>query len=311
MSGERDSGRFASSEPMRWLGDAEGASELERKLLRSGLDAEAPADAQQRVWAGLAMKIGAGAGGGGSAPPGGGPGAGGGAAAKGAATAAAAGGGIVTSALIGAACAVALLVGGPALDGRPSAPARTDAARAITAPAPPAGRPAKTSLVAPAVDSPPTGIHAPAIPPAAAKAGELGPRPSEPRADAVDPVSSAGAAEALSVGNSPATGNGSPDPGAGGAPAIAARMSRLREESQLLAQARAALHAGDTTSSFRLLETARTRFPAGILNQERESLTIEALARNGNRVLAAQRAAAFLRAYPGSPHAPRVRTFAQ
>jgi hypothetical protein len=50
-------------------------------------------------------------------------------------------------------------------------------------------------------------------------------------------------------------------------------------------------------------------FADGALAQEREALTIEALAHAGRREAASARAVAFLRAYPGSPHAATVRTF--
>jgi hypothetical protein len=43
--------------------------------------------------------------------------------------------------------------------------------------------------------------------------------------------------------------------------------------------------------------------------QEREALAIEALFRAGRQEEARQRAASFLSAYPGSPHAASVRTF--
>jgi hypothetical protein len=46
------------------------------------------------------------------------------------------------------------------------------------------------------------------------------------------------------------------------------------------------------------------------LLQEREALTIEALARTGRRAEANRRAEAFLRAFPGSPHAAAVRELA-
>jgi hypothetical protein len=58
-----------------------------------------------------------------------------------------------------------------------------------------------------------------------------------------------------------------------------------------------------------LLDAARTEFAEGALVQEREALSIEALSRSGQREAADRRAAAFLRAYPGSPHVASVKTF--
>jgi hypothetical protein len=103
------------------------------------------------------------------------------------------------------------------------------------------------------------------------------------------------AAEAASPGAAPIT--------------PAERASRMREESGLLSEARDALRRGDSATALRKLEEARTRFAGGMLGQEREALTIEALYRGGQREAASARAAAFLRAYPLSPHATRVQTF--
>ena len=60
----------------------------------------------------------------------------------------------------------------------------------------------------------------------------------------------------------------------------------------------------------RVLEAAREQFAGGALLQEREALTIEALARTGRRAEANRRAEAFLRAFRGSPHAAAVRELA-
>jgi hypothetical protein len=85
-----------------------------------------------------------------------------------------------------------------------------------------------------------------------------------------------------------------------------ARASQLREESEMILGARRVLRAGDPLRALTLLEAARARFPEGILVQEREALSIEALVRSGQRALATKRAEAFLRAYPKSPHGADV-----
>jgi hypothetical protein len=100
--------------------------------------------------------------------------------------------------------------------------------------------------------------------------------------------------------------NGAP----GGSGAAQLPRTLLREESQAVLEIRRVLRAGDATSALRLLERARARFTHPVLGQEREALTIEALARSGARDAAERRAAAFLRAYPKSPHAADVRAFA-
>jgi hypothetical protein len=55
-----------------------------------------------------------------------------------------------------------------------------------------------------------------------------------------------------------------------------------------------------------MLNEAARRYPHGILLQEREALTISALAQTGKTAEAAARARAFLRAFPNSPHTARV-----
>jgi hypothetical protein len=85
--------------------------------------------------------------------------------------------------------------------------------------------------------------------------------------------------------------------------------SRLREESQAIVESRSALRAGDPKGALRLLELLRARYPDGALVQEREALTIEALARSGQTEAASRRAQTFLRNFPGSAHAADVRTF--
>jgi len=102
-----------------------------------------------------------------------------------------------------------------------------------------------------------------------------------------------------------------PRPNAAAAAALAenARASQLREESAMILGARRVLRAGDPAGALTLLDAARTRFPGGILVQEREALTIEALVRSGQRALATKRAEAFLRDYPKSPHGADVRSF--
>lgn len=78
-----------------------------------------------------------------------------------------------------------------------------------------------------------------------------------------------------------------------------------------LAQARQSLRQGDAAGALAKVEAAKTRFPNGALVQEREVLAIEALAQNGNSDAASRRATAFLQAFPSSPHAAHVRSFAR
>ena len=82
---------------------------------------------------------------------------------------------------------------------------------------------------------------------------------------------------------------------------------RLVEETTLIRDARQALRAGDTGRALRLLEESRRLFPAGVLQQERERLSVEALVKAGRHAEASARARAFLRRYPDSPHAGEIR----
>jgi hypothetical protein len=83
--------------------------------------------------------------------------------------------------------------------------------------------------------------------------------------------------------------------------------TRLREETTLIRDARQALRAGDATRALRVLDECRRLFPAGVLQQERERLVIEALIKDGRAAEASARAGAFLRKYPDSPHAGEIR----
>jgi len=85
--------------------------------------------------------------------------------------------------------------------------------------------------------------------------------------------------------------------------------SALRDESSAVLEIRRTLRAGDASGALRLLEQARQRFPKGALSQEREALSIEALAKSGANAAAARRAQAFLHAYPKSPYASDVQSF--
>lgn len=96
-----------------------------------------------------------------------------------------------------------------------------------------------------------------------------------------------------------------------GEPSLSAqeRESQLKAEALLLRQARERLRAGQLASAQQALEESRSRFANPTLYQEREALTIELLFRSGQTTAAAERARMFLKAFPGSPHASRIKTF--
>lgn len=78
-------------------------------------------------------------------------------------------------------------------------------------------------------------------------------------------------------------------------------------EAELLERARRAL-ASSPARALALTEQDRTRFPAGVLAQEREVIAIEALKRLGRSDEAARRAADFARRYPGSAYRKKLDT---
>ena len=83
---------------------------------------------------------------------------------------------------------------------------------------------------------------------------------------------------------------------------VAAPRPRAQpNEAALLEQARRAL-AADPARALALTRQHQQRFPTGVLNQEREVIAIEALRRLGKANEAGDRAGAFEKQFPGSPH---------
>lgn len=83
----------------------------------------------------------------------------------------------------------------------------------------------------------------------------------------------------------------------------------LTRELTVLDAARAALAAGRTSAALSLLSAYSRDFPHGRLEIEAEVLRIDALASSGRGAAARKRAAAFVRRYPDSVFAERVRGF--
>ncbi|WP_437292926.1 hypothetical protein [Sorangium sp. So ce426] len=247
--------------------------------------------------------------------------------------------GILKAMLFGAACGGLIVAGYVVVAPSSEAPpARiVEAAEAVAAPvsapvSPPEGQgPAAQAEPAPA-EPPPVELAPPAepppveaplrsrpLPPAEPPLPDRPPARTGPRA-ATRPASPGAPLSERAASARPAAGTdvleAAPAPeaigaelGAEGASSPGLRESRLREELTLLGDARAALRRGDASGALRIAEQARLRFPGGALAQEREALTIEALWQSGDRAAAAQRASAFLLAYPSSPHIPRLRSF--
>jgi hypothetical protein len=88
---------------------------------------------------------------------------------------------------------------------------------------------------------------------------------------------------------------------------VAQVESTLLEETRLLTKAQAAFAAGNLSRALRFLEQHRARFPRGELAQERDAVEVLALC-GLPRMAAARRAQQlFLRSWPDSPLAERVR----
>ena len=292
--------------PKRWLEDEDAPPQL-RKVLGADSDMDPPAGAERAVWIGLMGQIGAG-GAGGAAGGAASNGAGGGAASAGTGAAtgtgaagtgavvgagSAAGGGLLKAILIGAFSGVVAVSGYSAIEPSIAPPAPPPPSE-VSAPAP-ADRP-REEAPGPVSAPPASPSSAASSMPAASSQGS-GPAPA-----ATSESEPSGAAPAAS--SDPSASSSAPLPGS-----PEERESRLREESEMLRQARAALRGGDTGGAMRLLEQARQKFPGGVLGQEREALTIETLAKSGAREAASARAAAFIQAHPQSPHAARLQVF--
>ena len=85
----------------------------------------------------------------------------------------------------------------------------------------------------------------------------------------------------------------------------------LVEEGRLLAKAHELVQAGQGQQALEVLRLSQARYPRSVLYQEREVLTIEALAATGNSSAAKQRAERFLKRYPTSPHVGRLQRFVE
>ncbi len=83
----------------------------------------------------------------------------------------------------------------------------------------------------------------------------------------------------------------------------------LGVESRLLTEARAQLRGGEPRAALATLERLQTRFPKGVLLQERQVLMIQVLSALGDNAAASRKARDFLEAYPNSPHAPQLHRF--
>jgi hypothetical protein len=87
--------------------------------------------------------------------------------------------------------------------------------------------------------------------------------------------------------------------------------SRLDAEASLLAKVRSSLRGGDPHAALAALNQLQSAFPNGGLMQEREVLSVEVLAANGNLAAAQRKASAFIAAHPTSPYSAKLQRFVQ
>ena len=286
-------------DPARWR-DPNGGADAETRALLLGSDAGAPTDTErERIWSGLAPQV--------QAPP----------TPPHVPPAAVSSGVVLGKVTLAVALVVATAVGWHAVRSREPSPRSIPEARvahgpskgpaAVTAPTVAPGVPAAPAPVVekptgrsprPASPSLTKAITSGRFPPTVRTTGESG---SVVR-DTASPQSH-GSAE-LARETAPTERTRSPEVGA--PPQLVS--NELLEEGRTLSRARAALRARDPVSALRLLQgTVRT----AALAQEREALTIEALAaRPRSRAEAAERARAFLAGYPDSPYRARIRAVA-
>ncbi len=90
------------------------------------------------------------------------------------------------------------------------------------------------------------------------------------------------------------------------APAASAPPPGLLEERTLLMRGRRALRRGDASGALAAAVEHERRFPHGALAEERDILSILALASGGQPGAARARAEAFAEAHPKSPYLPRI-----
>ncbi len=94
---------------------------------------------------------------------------------------------------------------------------------------------------------------------------------------------------------------------AGAARSSGSSGSSLSEQVQSLDRARVALGSGNAGTALAEIAHYRKAWPRGVFLTEASVLEIEALAKRGERSLAAARAQAFVTAHPDSPQAERLR----
>ncbi len=99
-----------------------------------------------------------------------------------------------------------------------------------------------------------------------------------------------------------------PSPNLGPTRAPAANTT-LAEEGRLLSNAHRLVQAGRGSEALQVLGNLKQRYPRSVLSQEREVLTIEAVAATGDQAAARALTQKFLARHPQSPHTSRLERF--
>jgi hypothetical protein len=150
----------------------------------------------------------------------------------------------------------------------------------------------------------------PARGPSATTTAPLGPaaKTELPSRHVVDRPSSSSEPPALPPPAAPSQRAFSDTPFEGTTPKSGASVAdRAQLESRRVAEARGLLRAGRTAAALVVLNDLTRELPNGVLTEEREALTIEALLGSGERERARSLALEFLRRHPNSPLATSVR----
>lgn len=168
--------------------------------------------------------------------------------------------------------------------------ARAAAPSALRVPAPPDLRVARDTSASTPAPLPPIAKAEPAPPRALERA---------PAGTELPPPPTAAAPSQVAFSDAPLDAVAPP-------PAVSA-ADRAQLESRRVAEARGLLRAGRTAACLAVLNELMREFPNGVLAQEREALTIEALLGSGERERARSLALEFLRVHPNSPLGASVR----
>jgi hypothetical protein len=84
---------------------------------------------------------------------------------------------------------------------------------------------------------------------------------------------------------------------------------RLAQEVAILSRAASELHAGQAASALKAIDEHQSKFPNGLLTEERRAARVQALCALGRRAEADAELSRLTRAAPQSPHVARARQF--